>query len=220
MILRLLEPTSGAIRVNGSDVTAVTGRDRLALWRSVQLVYQNPDSALDPRWTVERIVAEPLAAMGILPARARRARVQELLDAVALPEGTIDKRPGELSGGQRQRVAIARSLAPNSSVVVLDEALSALDVITQERVLQLIERLQRDYGVSYLFISHDLSTVRRLAHHVVVLRGGRVVEQGSARDIFSDPKTDYVRELLDAIPGRRLLAGADRTAPTEGASAR
>jgi peptide/nickel transport system ATP-binding protein len=220
MILRLLDPSSGAVRVDGRDVTAVTGRDRLALWRAVQLVYQNPDSALDPRWTVERIVAEPLAAMGILPRRQRRARVQELLDAVALPEGTIDKRPGELSGGQRQRVAIARSLAPNSSVVVLDEALSALDVITQERVLQLIERLQRDYGVSYLFISHDLSTVRRLAHHVVVLRGGRVVEQGSARDIFSEPKTEYVRELLDAIPGRRLLAGADRTATTEGAPSR
>jgi peptide/nickel transport system ATP-binding protein len=220
MILRLLDPSSGTIRVGGRDVTDVAGRDRLAHWRTVQLVYQNPDSALDPRWTVGRIVAEPLAAMGILPAKERRARVQELLDAVALPEGTIDKRPGELSGGQRQRVAIARSLAPNSSVVVLDEALSALDVITQERVLQLIERLQREYGVSYLFISHDLSTVRRLAHHVVVLRAGRVVEQGSARDIFSDPQTDYVRELLDAIPGHRLLAGADPTASTEGASPR
>ncbi len=216
MILRLVDPTSGEVRVGGRDVTAVQGRDRLTLWRTVQLVYQNPDSALDPRWTVGRIVAEPLAAMGLYPAGERRARVQELLDAVALPEGTIDKRPGELSGGQRQRVAIARSLAPNSSVVVLDEALSALDVITQERVLQLIERLQRQFGVSYLFISHDLSTVRRLAHHVVVLRAGRVVEQGSAREIFTAPRTDYVRELLDAIPGHRLLAGTGsptRTAP-------
>ncbi|MFD3444903.1 dipeptide ABC transporter ATP-binding protein [Microbacteriaceae bacterium 4G12] len=212
MILRLVDSTSGEIRLNGRDVTAVSGRDRLALWRTVQLVYQNPDSALDPRWTVGRIVGEPLAAMGLYPGNERRARVQELLDAVALPEGTIDKRPGELSGGQRQRVAIARSLAPNSSVVVLDEALSALDVITQERVLQLIERLQRQFGVSYLFISHDLSTVRRLAHHVVVLRAGRVVEQGSAREIFSAPRTDYVRELLDAIPGHRLLAGAAQTA--------
>ena len=220
MILRLVDPTAGAIRVDGRDVTAVSGRDRLALWRTVQLVYQNPDSALDPRWTVGRIVAEPLAAMGLYPATERRARVQELLDAVALPEGTIDKRPGELSGGQRQRVAIARSFAPNSSVVVLDEALSALDVITQERVLQLIESLQRQFGVSYLFISHDLSTVRRLAHHVVVLRAGRVVEQGSAREIFEAPRTDYVRELLDAIPGRRLIAGAAQTATTEGAPRR
>ncbi|WP_205781461.1 dipeptide ABC transporter ATP-binding protein [Planctomonas deserti] len=220
MILRLVDPTSGEIRLDGRDVTAVSGRDRLALWRRVQLVYQNPDSALDPRWTVGRIVAEPLAAMGLYPVTERRARVQELLDAVALPEGTIDKRPGELSGGQRQRVAIARSLAPNSSVVVLDEALSALDVITQERVLQLIESLQRQFGVSYLFISHDLSTVRRLAHHVVVLRAGRVVEQGSAREIFEAPRTDYVRELLDAIPGHRLIAGAAQTATTEGASRR
>ena len=175
MILRLADPTTGEIHVAGRDVTRVVGRDRLSLWRSVQLVYQNPDSALDPRWTVGRIVAEPLTAMGIGTRQERRTRVQELLDAVSLPEGTIDKRPGELSGGQRQRVAIARSLAPNSSIVVLDEALSALDVITQERVLQLIERLQRELGVSYLFISHDLSTVRRIAHHVVVLRAGRIV---------------------------------------------
>ncbi|WP_367947948.1 dipeptide ABC transporter ATP-binding protein [Rathayibacter sp. VKM Ac-2858] len=215
MILRLLDPTAGTIRLGGRDVTRVSGRDRLALWRTVQLVYQNPDSALDPRWTVGRIVAEPIA--GSVPSRERRARVEELLEAVSLPDGVIDQRPGELSGGQRQRVAIARALAPRSSLVVLDEALSALDVITQERVLQLIERIQREQGVSYLFISHDLSTVRRLAHDVVVLRAGRVVEQGASRELFATPRTDYVRELLDAVPGRRLLGdgdGAGAASPT------
>ncbi|WKK72898.1 ABC transporter ATP-binding protein [Rathayibacter oskolensis] len=212
MILRLLDPTAGSISVGGRDVTAVSGRDRLDLWRTVQLVYQNPDSALDPRWSVGRIIAEPLPAT--TPARERRARVEELLAAVSLPDGAIDKRPGELSGGQRQRVAIARALAPRSSLVVLDEALSALDVITQERVLQLIETIQRDYGVSYLFISHDLSTVRRLAHEVVVLRAGRVVEQGASRDVLAAPRTDYVRELLAAVPGRRLLSEVGPTIPS------
>ncbi|KQQ07390.1 dipeptide ABC transporter ATP-binding protein [Rathayibacter sp. Leaf296] len=213
MILRLLDPSAGSIALDGRDVTAVAGRDRLALWRTVQLVYQNPDSALDPRWSVGRIVSEPL--LGSASPRERRARVEELLDAVSLPDGVIDKRPGELSGGQRQRVAIARALAPHSSLVVLDEALSALDVITQERVLQLLERLQREQGVSYLFISHDLSTVRRLAHDVVVLRAGRVVEQGPSHEIFAAPRTDYVRELLDAVPGRRLLADPATTPTAE-----
>jgi peptide/nickel transport system ATP-binding protein len=205
MILRLTEPTAGEIILNGRDTTQVTGRDRLAHWRAVQMVYQNPDSALDPRWTVGRIVAEPLNAMGIGDRNSRRARVQELLNAVSLPSDTIDRRPSELSGGQRQRVAIARSLAPSSSVVVLDEALSALDVITQERVLELLGRLQRDFGVAYLFISHDLSIVRRIAQHVVVMQSGRVAEQGTTAEIFDTPRSPYVRELIAAIPGRRWL---------------
>lgn len=211
MILRLTDPSAGGIRLDGTDATAARGRARLDHWRAVQLVSQNPDSALDPRWTVGRIVGEPLDAMGIGDRRSRRARVQELLDAVSLPAGTIDTRPSELSGGQRQRVAIARALAPSSSLVVLDEALSALDVITQERVLELLERLQREFGVAYLFISHDLSIVRRVAHHVVVMQAGRVVEQGPAAELFAAPRTDYVRELLAAIPGRRWLH--DEVAP-------
>ena len=205
MILRLVEATSGDIEFDGRDITRLRGRDRLAHWRAVQMVYQNPDSALDPQWTVGRIIAEPLDSMGIGDRRSRRTRVVELLDAVALPDGTIDKRPSELSGGQRQRVAIARSLAPNSSLVVLDEALSALDVITQERVLELLARLQSEFGVAYLFISHDLSIVRRIAHRVVVMKDGRIVEQGETAEIFDSPGSDYVSELIAAIPGRRLL---------------
>lgn len=205
LIMRLLDPTSGRIVVRERDVTGITGKDRIAHWRDVQFVYQNPDSALDPRWTVRRIVGEPLHTLGRQSRAERDARVEELLDAVSLPPGTADKRPAELSGGQRQRVAIARALAPRSSLVVLDEALSALDVITQEQVLDLLVRLQREFGVSYLFISHDLSVVRRLAHRVVVMRAGRVVEAGGTTSLFTDPQTDYVRELLAAVPGRRLL---------------
>ena len=205
MILRLVEATSGDIEFDGRDITRLRGRDRLAHWRAVQMVYQNPDSALDPQWTVGRIIAEPLDSMGIGDRRSRRTRVVELLDAVALPDDTIDKRPSELSGGQRQRVAIARSLASNSSLVVLDEALSALDVITQERVLELLARLQSEFGVAYLFISHDLSIVRRIAHRVVVMKDGRIVEQGETAEIFDSSGSDYVSELIAASPGRRLL---------------
>ncbi|MET0303083.1 MAG: ABC transporter ATP-binding protein [Microbacteriaceae bacterium] len=204
MILRLTDPTSGSIQVDGRDATTLRGRARLAHWRAVQMVYQNPDSALDPRWSVGEIVAEPLHAMAHGDRRDRRARVEELLDAVALPAGTIGKRASELSGGQRQRVAIARALAPRSRLVVLDEALSALDVITQEQVLALLARLQAELGVAYLFISHDLAVVRRIADRIVVMRNGRVVESGDAADTFAAPRTDYVRELLAAVPGRRL----------------
>jgi peptide/nickel transport system ATP-binding protein len=183
----------------------VRGRARTALWRDLQLVTQNPDSALDPRWRVRDLVAEPLRG-GRHGGRAEvRARVAELLDAVALPAALADRRPAELSGGQRQRVAIARALAPRSSVVVLDEALSALDVITQEQVLGLLDRLQRELGVSYLFISHDLAVVRRIAHRVVVLKDGRIVEQGDTEQVFAAPADDYTRALVAAIPGGRRL---------------
>ena len=218
MVLRLTEPTAGRLLLDGDDVTAVTGRERLDLWRRVQLVHQNPDSSLDPRWSIERVIAEPLHAMGLGNASERRERVAELLDAVGLPPEVVASRPTALSGGQRQRVAIARALAPRSSLVVLDEALSALDVVTQDRVLALLARIQRETGVSYLFISHDLATVRLFAQHVVVLRHGRVVEQGPAEQVFTDPRSPDVRELLAAVPGRRLLTGHHLEPQTAGAT--
>lgn len=207
-VLRLLDADAGQVLVDGVDVSAASGRARKALWRSAQLVHQNPDSSLDPRWTVARTIGETLAALGLGGAAQRRQRVEELLDAVGLPPEVADRLPAALSGGQRQRVAIARALAPRSSLVVLDEALSALDVITQERVLGLLRTIQADHGVSYLFISHDLATVRLLAQHVVVMKGGRVVEQGPAAQLFAAPQTEYARELLAAVPGHRLLASA------------
>ncbi|MDQ0848071.1 peptide/nickel transport system ATP-binding protein [Arthrobacter sp. B3I9] len=204
MIMRLLDPTSGSVRVHGTDVTALAGKGKRELWRTLQLVYQNPDSALDPRLTVGDIVAEPLVSFRIGSRAERRARVADLLDQVNLPARAAGSRTKELSGGQRQRVAIARALALGARTLVLDEALSALDVLTQAQILDLLERLQRDLGLSYLFISHDLHVVERVAHDVGVMSRGQLMETGPTAQVFRNPQSDYTRLLLDSNPGHRL----------------
>jgi peptide/nickel transport system ATP-binding protein len=204
MIMRLLDPTSGSVRVHGTDVTALAGKGKRELWRTLQLVYQNPDSALDPRLTVGDIVAEPLVSFRIGSRAERRARVANLLDQVNLPARVAGSRTKELSGGQRQRVAIARALALGARTLVLDEALSALDVLTQAQILDLLERLQRDLGLSYLFISHDLHVVERVAHDVGVMSRGQLMEAGPTAQVFRNPQSDYTRLLLDSNPGHRL----------------
>jgi len=167
----------------------------------LQLVYQNPLAAVDPRYPVARIIEEPLLLRGSQGRSSRRAAVRELLDRVALPQDVLTRRARELSGGQRQRVAIARALVLAPDVLVLDEPTSALDVSVQAQIIDLLLELQRDQGLTYLFITHDLSLVRQISDRVSVLRHGRLVEQGRTRELFARPKNPYTRRLLEAVPG-------------------
>ncbi|MFK4788316.1 ABC transporter ATP-binding protein [Microbacterium sp. ZW T5_56] len=192
--------TSGSAVVSGRDATTLPRGGRKEFWRHAQYVYQSPYASLDPTMSVLDIVAEPLIRFGIADRRAARVQAAELLHRVALDERYHDRRPRELSGGQRQRVAIARALAPDPRVVILDEPVSALDVTVQAQILDLLEELQRERGLTYVFISHDLAVVRRLSDTVTVLRQGEAVEQGPVRSVFEDPQHEYTRALLDAIP--------------------
>jgi peptide/nickel transport system ATP-binding protein len=206
LVTRLSHPDAGRIEIDGADVAALRGEGLRRLRRRIQLVYQNPFSSLDPRQSIARIVTEPLHNFREGTRAQRRAQAAELIDRVALPSDVLERTPLELSGGQRQRVAIARALAINPGIVVLDEAVSALDVTVQARILELLESLQQELGLTYLFISHDLAVVRRISHTISVMRGGRVVEAGSTEEIFTAPTHPYTRELLAAVPGRSEVA--------------
>jgi peptide/nickel transport system ATP-binding protein len=209
MILGLESADSGSVKVLGEEALGLRGEARRDLWRRLQLVHQNPDTSLDPRWSVGKIIGEPLRHHGRLPKAERLARVREALDHVHLPQTLLTSRPGELSGGQRQRVAIARTLAVGAQVLVLDEALSALDVVTQEHILDLLESLQAELGLTYLFISHDLAVVERFSHQVGVLASGNLVEVGPTASVFASPQAAATTALLQARPGTTLrdLAG-------------
>ena len=204
MILGLETPTSGEISVGGTRLDSAKGKELFALRRRMQPVFQDPYASLDPQRSIGAIIAEPLKVHKVGDAKRRTARVEELLDQVALPSALAHRYPNELSGGQRQRVAIARALALKPDVVVLDEAVSALDVLVQAQVLQLLADLQTELGLTYLFITHDLAVVRVVADEVAVMEQGKIVEAGSTDEVFANPQKAYTQRLLDAIPGSGL----------------
>ena len=199
LVLRLIEPSKGSVRLSGTDVSKARGQSLRRLRRHAQIVFQDPMGSLNPRMTVGAAVGEPLLINGV-KIKERRGRIAELLREVELGPEYAERYPHELSGGQRQRVAIARALALRPQLIVADEPVSALDASIQSQVLALLLRLQREQGISYLFISHDLSVVRYIAHEVAVMYLGEIVEHGPTDEIFGHPKHPYTQALLRAIP--------------------
>ena len=215
IILNLIDPTSGKVFHDGVDLSTLGPKELFALRRIMQPVFQNPYGSLDPMYSIFRVVEEPLRVHGIGTAKEREDRVAELLDMVSLPRSVMRRYPHELSGGQRQRVAIARALALKPEIVVLDEAVSALDVLVQAQILRLLSDLQAELELTYLFITHDLAVVRQIADDVVVMEHGRIVESGAADELFAAPSQDYTRELIRAVPGAGIdLYGEETTDKT------
>lgn len=208
MVLNLLDPTSGTVYYKGTDLSTLGSKELFEMRRKLQVVFQNPYGSLDPMYSIYRCIEEPLSVHKVGNRKSREKRVAELLDMVAMPRSTMRRYPNELSGGQRQRIAVARALALEPEVIVLDEAVSALDVLVQNQILQLLAELQDNLDLSYLFITHDLAVVRQTADDVVVMKQGKVVEQGTADQIFSGAKEVYTRDLIDSVPGLGIELGA------------
>ena len=220
LVLRLIEPTAGTVRFEGRDITALGGAELRHIRRRMQIVFQDPFASLNPRMTVGQILEEPLIVHGIGAGPARRARVAELLQLVGLQPYQSARYPHEFSGGQRQRIGIARALAVEPALVVLDEPVSALDVSIQAQVVNLLDDLQGRLGLSYLFIAHDLAVVKHVADRVAVMYLGRIVEIGAKADVFGNPRHPYTRVLMAAIPRpdphrrlQRQVAGGDVPSP-------
>ena len=208
MLLKLEEATSGKIVVGGKDLASTSGQELFKLRARMQPVFQDPYGSLNPLRNIGNTIAEPLHTHKVGTPASRRQRVYELLDQVSLPKTLVGRYPNELSGGQRQRIAIARALALKPEIVVLDEAVSALDVLVQAQILRLLADLQAELGLTYLFITHDLAVVRVIADNVCVMQQGRIVEAATTDEVFDNPKEQYTRDLLAAIPGANIELGA------------
>ena len=200
MILRLIEPTSGKVMFDGKDITAIEKGRMKPVRREMQIVFQNPLSSLSPRLRVEQIIAEPLTTHGVLPRDEIRPRVVELLEQVGLGRQHLDRFPHEMSGGQCQRVAVARALALNPKLIVLDEPTSALDVSVQAQIINLLDDLKKSFGLTYLFISHDLNVVQHISDRIGIMYLGKLVEVGDAQGVFEEPLHPYTQALFGAIP--------------------
>jgi peptide/nickel transport system ATP-binding protein len=203
MVMRLLDQTSGRIMFDGEEIGGIMPNAfaRLPLRKSIQMVFQDPTDSLNPRFTAARAIVDPLLQLGKVKGRdALRARCEELAGLVGLPVNLLDRFPHQLSGGQKARVGIARAIALHPKLVILDEPTAALDVSVQAVVLNLLQDLKQSLGMSYLFVSHDLNVVRLLCDRVIVMRSGRIVEQGPSNRVLGDPQDAYTRELLTAIP--------------------
>jgi oligopeptide transport system ATP-binding protein len=199
-ILQLIRPTAGSIRFQGRELTELKGEDLRKIRQDMQIIFQDPYSSLDPRMTVGSIVAEPLEVHGMGTRRGRRETVRRLLEVVGFNPNYTNRYPHEFSGGQRQRIGVARALALNPKLIVCDEPVSALDVSIQAQILNLLKDLQRDFGLTYLFISHDLAVVRTMADEIAVMNKGKLVEVGPAEQVYSNPKDEYTKALFTAVP--------------------
>ena len=199
-VLQLLKPTSGSVLFEGEELTKLGRDDVRRLRRDMQIVFQDPYSSLNPRMTVGDIVGEPLTVHNVGSRRDRQARVRELLDVVGFNPSFSNRYPHEFSGGQRQRIGVARALALNPKLIVCDEPVSALDVSIQAQILNLLKDLQRDFGLAYLFISHDLSVVRAMSDDIAVMKDGKIVEAGTADEVYEHPKDSYTQALLASVP--------------------
>jgi ABC-type oligopeptide transport system ATPase subunit len=210
-ILRLIQPRSGTVRFDGVDVLSARGQDLRALRRQMQIIFQDPAGSLNPRMRIADIVGEPLAVHGLVEGRGQlRQKAEELLERCGMPRAAADRYPHEFSGGQRQRIGIARALALNPKFIVCDEPTSALDVSIQAQIINLLMDLQRDLGLSYLFISHDMNVIQHVCRRIAVMYKGRIVEMGDRDQILHAPRHEYTKALLSAVPvpdpaGRRAV---------------